>query len=75
MVRAPVRRQHERDVAHVGRRVLVADEHPDRTGRGDGAHELTQVGPVLEGSEDPPQLVAAIEFRRAHHVQESYNFV
>ena len=50
--------EHERYLAHLGRRVLVADEDVDPAAPGDEPDELTEVGPVLEGREDPPELLA-----------------
>ena len=61
--RAPVRREDERDVAHLERLVLVADEDLDPPGARDAADELAEVGPVLEGGEDAPELVALGELR------------
>ena len=48
--RPAVRREDERDVAHLERRVLVADEDLDAAGAGDAADQLAEVGPVLEGA-------------------------
>src|SRR4029077_10823740 len=47
--------EDERHLAHLGRSVLVTDEHVDPAAPGDEPDELTQVRPVLEGREDPPE--------------------
>ncbi len=50
-------RQHEGDVRHLLGVVLATDEHAELPGPGDVLHELAQVLAVLEGGEDPAQLL------------------
>src|SRR3954447_5951180 len=69
--RSPVRGKHERDVAHVDRLVLVADEDLDPAGAGDAADELAEIDPILESAEDAPELLALGELRRLHHVEQA----
>ena len=42
-----------------------------RPGAGDAADQLAEVGPVLEGREDAPELVALGELRRLHDVEQA----
>ena len=69
--RSPVRREDERDVVHLERLVLAADEDLDLAAAGDAAHEVAEVGPVLERREDAPELVALGELRRLHDVEQA----
>ena len=68
---SPVRGEDERDVAHLLRRVLRADEDLDGADAGHPVEELAEVGPVLEHREDPPELVAPLELGRLHHVEQA----
>src|SRR3954451_22851234 len=69
--RPPVRRQDERDVVHLVRSVLPTDVDHDPAGPGDASDEVAEIGPVLEGGEDAPELVALGELGRLHHVEQA----
>ena len=56
---------------HLERRVLATDEDLDPARAGDAADQLAEVGPVLEGGEDPPELVALGELGRLHDVEQA----
>src|SRR5215213_1574541 len=64
--RAPVRREHQRDLAHVGRLVLVPDVDLDDPRLGDRADKPAEVDAVLESFEDAAELVALRELRSSH---------
>ena len=68
---AAVRGQDQRDVVHLGPRVLRADQDVDGAGPRDAPDELAEVGAVLERREDLAELVALGELGRLHHVEEA----
>src|ERR1035437_510285 len=67
----PVRCQDERDVLNLERSVLVADVDLDAAGSSYALDERTEVAPVLQGGEDLPDLLAAVELRSSHDVEKA----
>ena len=49
----------------------MADEDVDAAGAGDAADQLAEVGAVLEGAEDAPELLALGELGRGHDVEQA----